>query len=154
MRKEKIKHIIEQGEGISIEFKKAGKQLPENLFETVCAFLNRKGGEILLGVDDDKNIQGIENDKTDIFCKQIANLSNNPQKLFPSFLLEPKVIEFENKKLIYIFIPISSQVHKTSNKIYDRSVDGDYILKTDEQIKQVYNRKSGIFHLSLDTFWI
>jgi len=138
----KIKHIISKGEGISIEFKKASKQLPENLFETVCAFLNRKGGEILLGVDDNKNITGIDNNKTETFCKQIANLSNNPQKLFPSFLLEPQVVEFENKKLIYIFIPISSQVHKTANEIYDRSADGDFILKTDDQIKQVYNRKS------------
>jgi len=63
----KIKHIISKGEGISIEFKKAGKQLLENLFETVCAFLNRKGGEILLGVDDNKNIIGIDDNKTEIF---------------------------------------------------------------------------------------
>ncbi|MDF1548030.1 MAG: putative DNA binding domain-containing protein [Bacteroidales bacterium] len=100
MSKEKIKHIIEQGEGISIEFKKAGKQLPQSLFETVCAFLNHTGGEILLGVDDDKNIIGIDDDKTEVFCKQIANQSNNAQKLFPSFLLEPQVIEIANKKLI------------------------------------------------------
>jgi len=56
--------------------------------------------------------------------------------------LQPQIIEFENKKLIYIFIPISSQVHKTANKIYDRSVDGDYILNSDAQIKQIYTRKS------------
>jgi len=133
----KIKFLIEQGEGISIEFKKADKQLPENLFETVCAFLNRKGGEILLGIDDNKNITGVDDNKTEILCKQIANLSNNSQKLFPSFLLEPQIIKFENKKLIYIFIPISSQVHKCNGKIYDRSSDGDFILKTDDQIKQI-----------------
>ena len=68
----KIKHIISRGESISIEFKKAGNQLPKNLFETVCAFLNRKGGEIILGVDDNKNIIGIDDNKIDIFCKQIA----------------------------------------------------------------------------------
>ena len=88
----KIKHIISKSEGISIEFKKAGKQLPQNLFETVCAFLNRKGGEILLGIGNNKNIIGIDDNKIETFCKQIANLSNNPQKLFPSFLLEPQVV--------------------------------------------------------------
>ena len=138
----KIKHIISQGEGISIEFKKANKELPGNLFETVCAFLNRKGGEILLGVDDNKNILGIDENKIEIFCKQIANLSNNSQKLFPSFLLEPQIIEYKNKKLIYIFVPISSQVHKCNGNIFDRSSDGDYKLQTDAQIKQAYNRKS------------
>ncbi|MCK5775354.1 MAG: ATP-binding protein, partial [Bacteroidales bacterium] len=38
-----------------VEFKKAKNKLPSNLFETICAFLNKSGGEIILGVDDNKN---------------------------------------------------------------------------------------------------
>ena len=143
--KNKIKKLLSQGEGISVEFKKAENQLPKNLFETVCAFLNRNGGEILLGVDDKNNVIGIDNNNADIFCKQIANLSNNPQKLFPSFLLEPKIVKYKSKKLIYIFIPISSQVHKTAGEIYDRSTDGDFRLKTDDQIKNLYNKKTTLY---------
>jgi len=142
MSTNKLKNIINKGEGLTIEFKKAKKELPKNLFETVCAFLNKKGGEIILGVSDSGIVEGIDNEKAELFVKQIINLSNNPQKLFPSFLLEPKIIEFNGKTLIYIFVPISSQVHKTANKIYDRGDDGDFILKTDAQIKQIYNRKS------------
>lgn len=41
----KIKNIINQGEGLTIEFKKAKDKLPQNLFETVCAFLNRNVGQ-------------------------------------------------------------------------------------------------------------
>ncbi len=66
MNKGKVKHIILQGEGISIEFKKVVSELPKSLFETVCAFLNCKGGEILLDVDDNKNIIGIDNNKIEI----------------------------------------------------------------------------------------
>ncbi len=142
MIKEKLKNIISQGEGLTIEFKKAKNDLPTNLFETVCAFLNKQGGEIILGISDDKEIVGINPDKAELLTKQIANLSNNPQKLFPSFLLEPKIIEYKEKTLIYIFVPISSQVHKTANKIYDRSTDGDFVLNSDVQIKQLYIRKS------------
>ena len=47
----KLQNIISKGEGVTIEYKKANKQLPDNLFETVCSFLNHKGGEIILGVD-------------------------------------------------------------------------------------------------------
>jgi len=55
--KENIRQLLEQGEGISVEFKKASSQLPESFFETICAFLNRNGGSISLGVTDDKTIE-------------------------------------------------------------------------------------------------
>ena len=142
MDSKKIQNIISKGEGLRIEFKKAKNKLPNNLFETVCAFLNKNGGEILLGIDDNKNIEGINEKIAEQLVKEIANLSSNPQKLFPSFLLEPKIIDFQGKKIIYIFVPTSSQVHKTANKIYDRNIDGDFILQTDTQIKQLYFRKS------------
>ena len=80
-----------------------------------------------------------------IFKSVKVELSNNPQKLFPSFLLFPEIFEHKNKKLIYILIPQSSQVHKSAGKIYDRSTDGDYELKTNEQIKQLYNRKNILY---------
>jgi len=54
MTEKKINKIISQGEGLTIEFKKATNDLPTNLFETVCAFLNKQGGEIILGISDDK----------------------------------------------------------------------------------------------------
>ena len=151
MNKERLNSIIKNGEGLTVEFKKANTKLPDSLFETVCAFLNRSGGTILLGVDDDGNISGIEKNSVDVLCKQIANLSNNPQKLFPSFLLEPKIVRYKNKSLISIYIPISSQVHKCNNKIYDRSTDGDFELKTDEQIKNIYQRKNT--HYSENTIY-
>ncbi len=53
-----IRKLIAQGEGINLEFKAAKSELPKNIYETVCAFLNRDGGHILLGVEDDGTIQG------------------------------------------------------------------------------------------------
>jgi len=44
-----IKEILKQGEGLHCELKKASSSLPNNLFETICAFLNTDGGYILLG---------------------------------------------------------------------------------------------------------
>ncbi|NOX17808.1 MAG: ATP-binding protein, partial [Chlorobi bacterium] len=60
MKIEEIRNIIINGENICAEFKISMNKLPSNLFETVCAFLNTKGGVILLGVDDNGNILGIE----------------------------------------------------------------------------------------------
>jgi len=140
-----IEHILKEGEGVSVEFKKSSRQLPENFFETVCAFLNRNGGSIFLGISDDKVVEGIEPQYIDTLCKNIANLSNNPQKLYPTFLIEPNIIEVDHKNIISIYVPSSSQVHRCNSKFYDRNVDGDYELKTDEQIKAVYIRKNNLF---------
>ena len=128
-----------------MEFKKAETQLPGSLFETICAFLNRNGGVILLGVKDDKSIEGVDPASAEKLCKSIANLSNNPQKLFPSFLLESQIVEYQGKLLIHVFVPVSSQVHTCSGKVYDRSADGDFELKTSEQIKSLYNRKNSLY---------
>ncbi len=140
-----IRQLLQQGEGISVEFKKAENKLPETLFETICAFLNRNGGIVLLGVADDKTVEGIKPDIADGLVKNLANLSNNPQKLSPSFLLESKLINYEGKWLIYIFVPVSSQVHRCNGKVFDRSADGDFELKSDDQVKNMYIRKNTFY---------
>ena len=47
-----LKALIKQGEGISVEFKECRRTLNRDVYETVCAFLNRHGGDLLLGVSD------------------------------------------------------------------------------------------------------
>lgn len=145
MTQEEIQKCIKKGEGVTIEFKKATTALPKNFFETVCAFLNREGGTIILGVDDDGAIEGINKNCVADICKTISNLSNNIEKLNPVFLLQPEIIEIGNKSIVYVFVPASSQVHRVDNKIFDRSVDGDYVLKTNTEITAMYIRKSGLY---------
>ena len=142
MTTDNIKNILSKGEGLTIEFKRAKEELPQNLFETVCAFLNRNGGTILLGVNDDKTIEGVNPLKAGELCKHISNLSNNAQKLYPTFLLDAQQVSYNGKVLISIFVPISSQVHTCNNKIFDRGQDGDFIIIASEQIKNLYIRKS------------
>jgi predicted HTH transcriptional regulator len=81
-----LQKLIADGESLTVEFKKAATELPKSLFETICAFLNRQGGTVLLGVADDKTVIGVDPDKADDLCKDISNLSNNDQKLSPSFI--------------------------------------------------------------------
>ncbi|WP_461834781.1 AlbA family DNA-binding domain-containing protein [Desulfothermus sp.] len=48
------------GECINIEFKESKKALNKDVYQTICAFLNRIGGHILLGVKDNGKIVGID----------------------------------------------------------------------------------------------
>ena len=44
-----IKTLLTIGENIVIEFKRAGNGPEHDTYESICAFLNRQGGDFLLG---------------------------------------------------------------------------------------------------------
>ena len=130
--------ILKEGEGLEIEFKTSTFELNKDVFESICAFLNRKGGHLLLGVKDDGTVQGIIEDCLEDINNNIVTLANNPQKLNPPFYLSTQIVNYEDKKIIYVFIPESSQVHSTNGKIFDRNEDGDFdITRQTEQVTQL-----------------
>ncbi|RDV17280.1 AAA family ATPase [Pontibacter diazotrophicus] len=137
-----MKQLLQQPEGLRLEFKEAKAALPANLFETICAFLNRCGGDILLGVTDDGTVTGIDADKVEQLTKDLVNLTNNAQKLDPPFILHPVVYTLEGATVVHVQVPESSQVHKSKGVVFDRSSDGDYRLTHHTAIAELYNRKS------------
>ncbi|MDD2236921.1 MAG: putative DNA binding domain-containing protein, partial [Kiritimatiellae bacterium] len=145
MNLKQIQADIEQGEGLHREFKEAGNQLPRNLFETICAFLNTDGGSIFLGVANDGTITGIDPDAATQMKTDLANLSNNPQKLDLPYLLFPHEFELEGKTIIVVQVPLSSQLHKTGGHIFLRSEDGDYRVLGTHQLAGLINRKLSLF---------
>jgi len=61
---EDIKSIVQSGEGYNAEFKIRVPAKVKELTEEVCAFSNAAGGVLLLGVDDNNVIHGINIDNT------------------------------------------------------------------------------------------
>ena len=57
--------LIEQGESHVVEFKKSTTDITKDVYESVCAFSNRDGGHIFLGVKDNGKILGIQPDHID-----------------------------------------------------------------------------------------
>ena len=87
--------LIQKGESSVVEFKstlrvdvrtgKPEKFIQHSVIKTLAAFLNSQGGTLLIGVDDNKNVIGLENDfssfskpdKLDEFQKFLDNLLGN-----------------------------------------------------------------------------
>lgn len=134
-------NIIAEGEGVTTEFKKATNKLPSNLFETVCAFLNRNGGNLFLGVSDEGAILGVDSSAISQMKKDFVNLCNNTQKIEPTIYLNIKEYEYNNKTILHVYVNESSSVHRTNGKIFDRNEDGDYEVKQAERIANIYIRK-------------
>ena len=157
---EQVQQILKEGEGITVEFKTSRYELNKNTFESICAFLNRKGGHLLLGVTDSGTVEGIEEKKVQLLVDRLISLMNNPQKLSPTVYLIPEIVDLDGKKIIYLHIPESSQVHSTAGKIFDRNSDGDFnVTGNHSLVEHLYLRKannfteSGIYKfLSLEDF--
>jgi len=97
-----IHELIRKGEGISVEFKTCRNKINRDVYETVCAFLNRHGGTILLGVQDDGTLQGIEPDAVTQLKKDLVTSVNNPLKLTPPTYLSVDVVELDGKCLLCV----------------------------------------------------
>ena len=141
-----FKKIIEKGEGIDVEFKSSKDFLTDSGFETVVSFLNTVGGYLFLGVNDDKEIIGVDEDKVQLIKEKFANLANNPQKINPPMPLMLKETYIDDKIVLYVYIPESSEVHRLNNKfVFIRTDDGDRdITNNSYAIKKLYSRKSGL----------
>ena len=59
MLKADLQEIIEAGEGAKTEFKRDGVR-PEQLAREIVSFANMNGGRILLGVEDDGTVSGVQ----------------------------------------------------------------------------------------------
>jgi len=138
--------LIRKGEGIDLEFKTCRNQLNRDVYETVCAFLNRHGGTILLGVSDAGDIQGIDRDAVSQTKKDFVTTMNNPQKIHPPAYMTIDEVAVQGKPVLRIYVPESSQVHRCNGRIYDRNEDGDLdITDNTLEVAVLYQRKQAIY---------
>jgi ATP-dependent DNA helicase RecG len=145
MSLERIKQLLKSPEGTRLEYKEAASALPKNLFETICAMLNRDGGDILLGVNDQRQVLGVAADKIEKMLIEFAQLVNNPNKLDPTFGLVLNTYQLNGKYVLHIQVPASSQVHRTNGRVFDRNHEGDFLLSQSGRIGELYNRKRGVY---------
>lgn len=77
MTNDRLQELLNLGENIAIEFKRCGNGIESDTYQTVCSFLNRFGGDILLGVEDNGRVTGVpKNAALDIVKNFISNISN------------------------------------------------------------------------------
>mgnify|MGYP000061885422 CR=1 FL=1 len=164
LTEQEIKQIISKGEGPRIEFKQAQNGVPATLYDSVCAFLNKEGGIILLGVTDNGVVLRLDAANIVQLKQNIVTALNNPDVINPPYPLPVRDAAYEGKNILYIRVPVSSLVHKHAGIIYDRENDSDIKVTDERQIGEIYFRKRQSFtetqifpelkmeHLNTDVF--
>jgi ATP-dependent DNA helicase RecG len=145
MNTERLKQIFAIGETAAVEFKQCTKDIESDTYESVCSFLNRFGGDIFLGVDDDGVVHGLVKKTAPELIRNFISMISNPDILSPTVYLSPEILEYEGQTIIRVRVPQSSEVHRYKKIIYDRVDDSDIKINATGQIAQMYIRKQRIF---------
>ena len=144
-----LMELIEQGESHVVEFKKSTTDITKDVYESVCAFSNRDGGHIFLGVKDNGKILGVHPDHIDQMKKDFVTAVNNENKMYPPLYLRPVEYEYEGKLILYIRVPVSQNVCRCSGRIFDRNHEADIdITNHSDEVFRLYARKNSSYYVN------
>ena len=103
MKYRELINMIEEGENIQVEFKRKFSSF-EKIAKEIIAFANTKGGCILFGVDDNKDIVGVESEKEEAALVQEAAL----KYCEPPIDIKLEYMNVRNKEIVIAVIEESA----------------------------------------------
>ena len=100
MKRRDLLDLIEEGENIQCEFKRHFTT-PEKIAREMIAFANTKGGFLIFGVDDDKEVIGVDSEKSEseLIIDAVENYCEPPIKYSIDY------IEVFGKEVVVVEIP-------------------------------------------------
>ena len=135
--------LTRKGEDIRIEYKTCTEEISESLYESVCSFLNHSGGQILVGVQNDGTIIGVNPDKVEKLRTDIVNCINNPELFLPCPYFIPRIMEVEGKSVMQLDIPCGQYVYRFKGRYWDRNDDADIdVTDQPELLLSIFERKN------------
>ena len=102
MNRRHLLELIEEGENIQCEFKRHFTT-PEKIAREMIAFANTKGGYVIFGVDDDKEVVGVDSEKSE--SEMIKDAAENFCE--PRLVYSIDFIELYGKEVVIVSIPES-----------------------------------------------
>ena len=126
------------GEDSTMEFK---REMPhrDNMADEIAAFANAQGGMILIGVDDNREIVGIELQKLDNVEKTVVEICND--SIEPTVLIFTEKLRIDDKNILKIDVSRSLFVHKTSNGYFTRKETCKKEMST-QQLARLFHIRS------------
>ncbi len=100
MLKSKLLELLNQGEGPKLEYKQDSIR-PESLAKQIVGLANMNGGQILMGVEDDGRVSGIQRENFQEWLMDTVVA----KYVHPFILPDYEEVTFEDKKIAVVEIP-------------------------------------------------
>lgn len=129
-----LNKLLSSMETETIEFKES---LNESFFKTLSAFANTRGGIIVLGVDRNGAITGI--DRSEIFLENLTNKIINKLSIYPDI----ETMDVKDKRVLIV---------RVSRSVYPVSYEGRYYERVGNTTREMSKQKLEAFMLSRNTW--
>ena len=124
MNRRLLLELIQEGENLQCEFKRHFTT-PEKIAREMIAFANTKGGYLIFGVDDDKQIVGVDSEKaeSEMIKDAVENYCEPPINYSIDF------IELYGKEIVVVSIPESdSKPHRIQDYKNELEINDAVVL--------------------------
>ena len=115
------------------EDRKDDKHVTHAALKTIAAFLNTEGGDLLIGVDDDRKVLGIEHDhleSDDKFMRHLAQAVRNGLGDPAGTCIDPKTQIVEGKTVCLVSCQRSPEPVYLRWKGMEKTTGGDFYVRT------------------------
>lgn len=138
MTNNELDKILKQGESYTIEFKRnANKEIKNE----ICSFLNSSGGKVLIGIDDNNTVCGVE-----VNNNMRSNLQTSIEAIIPRPQVEIEEINYEGKQIIVInCISDDRKPYMVSGSIYIRVGANSQKLISPDEVRDFFQEENKIF---------
>ncbi len=143
---EKMLKIIKGGENLKVEFKetlsrnihtdKKDQNLQTSVLKNIAGFLNKNGGNLLIGVADNGEVKGIEEDfytNDDKYKLLLSNLINDRIGSKEASFIDVQIHSVKSKKLCLIICL------KAKSPAY---LDDDFYIRTDPECRKLSTKEA------------
>ena len=124
MNRRELLEMIEEGENIQCEFKRHFTT-PDKIAREMIAFANTKGGYIIFGVDDDREVVGVDSEKAE--SEMIKDAADNYCE--PPLKYSIDFIELYGKEVVVVSIPESdNKPHRIQDYQNELDINNSVVL--------------------------
>ena len=141
MNPEQVIQIISMGEGYQAEFKRSVPSKLREIAEEVCAFANAAGGLVIIGVNDDNTITGIDVDN-----RQLSAIQDAINSINPVLRCATSRVALPQGEVVVIDVPSGkSKPYVYGGSIYVRIGPNSQKLNSAEEMREFFQKSDRIF---------
>jgi len=139
-----IIELINQGENGSVEFKRSDVKL-DSLCKEIIAFSNSSGGVVIIGVDDDGTILGVESHRN--YEEWVVNIARN--NIIPPVNIQSREVVWDGKKIVVVEVPKGKDrpYQDNTGRFYIRIGSTNRIASLNELMRLF--QQSGLYHFDV-----
>ncbi len=136
LKEQDLEHLIAVPEGQTLE-RKSPRIHPRDLATTLIAFANADGGRLLIGVEDDGTVSGLDPVADQEQAERLLRAAY--EFCTPSVQIDYQFASCRGRQVLVIDVPVSSRVHNHNNgRVYLRVLDRNQPLSADETLRVAF----------------